>query len=76
MNNDRRKRLDAITSCIQGLVADLECVRDEEQEAYDNMPEGLQQGERGQDMEESIARMDDALSSLGDAESGAEDAKQ
>lgn len=48
MNKVRRKRVqDAITK-IEEAKAILEDAQDEEQAAFDNMPEGLQYGERGE----------------------------
>lgn len=54
----------AATSDIQEIRDELEAVRDEEQEAFDNMPEGLQQGERGQASEAAIEAIESALSEL------------
>lgn len=79
MNNEGRKRIDAIMKDIEGqakakeeiatlleelngkisdfkeafgdIATAIEELRDEEQEKFDNMPEGLQQGERGQAIE-------------------------
>lgn len=39
---------------------------EEEQEALDNMPESLQEGERGQQMQEYIDTMDDVLYDVND----------
>ena len=47
----------------------LEMVRDEEQEAFDGMPENLQGSERGQQMEEYIYTMEEAVDNLLDIES-------
>ena len=67
MNNQRRKMLGNIISRIEAVKMDLEAVRDEEQYAYDNMPESLQGGERGQLMEEALGYMDEAVESLDEA---------
>jgi len=48
MNNERRKEIDRIISELQGLLSNIDDVLSEEQDAYDNMPEGLQQSERGE----------------------------
>lgn len=80
MNKDRRKQLSELCDRVKaleekinelkelrdGIVTDLESVRDEEQEALDNLPESLQNGERWQDMRSSIDSMESALSSLED----------
>ena len=76
MNADRRKKLNALQDLLQqtGLSAAmdnlkairdaLEGVRDEEQEAFDNLPEGLQSAERGQDMEAAIEALTEAFETL------------
>ncbi|WP_241178790.1 hypothetical protein [Serratia marcescens] len=48
MNADRRKRLSEIFVKIEQIKGEVEDIRDEEQNAFDSMPEGLQQSERGQ----------------------------
>lgn len=47
-------------------LAIIEGVRDDEQEAYDNMPEGLQCSERGEQMYEYVSTLDDAVDSIND----------
>lgn len=46
------------------IHGDLESIRDDEQEALDNLPESVQGGERGQDMENAISEMENAMSVL------------
>lgn len=55
MNNARRKELDKISQELQSLVERLETVKDEEQESYENMPDGLQASERGEKSENAIS---------------------
>lgn len=64
MNASRRKSLKSIAEGISALQAELEAVRDEEQEAFDNMPQSLQDGEKGSSMQDGISNLDDAISSL------------
>ncbi len=73
MNADRRKRLQAVidqinaaASILESAKGDLEDIKGEEQEAFDNMPESFQQGERGQASESAIDNMDTALDGLPD----------
>lgn len=47
----------------------LEEVKDEEQEAHDNLPESIQYGERGEEMEGYIEMMDESIGYLEDANS-------
>lgn len=64
MNKARRKELYRIICLIDEARERLELVRDEEQEAFDNMPEGLQMSERGEQMEEYIGIIEEMLDSL------------
>ena len=72
MNADRRKRIEELTVEVReklaGLIDDIrneaESIKDEEQEAFDNLPESLQSGEKGDAMQESISRLEDAVSSI------------
>lgn len=47
------------------LVGELESIRDQEQDKFDNMPEGFQQGEVGMKIEERISVLDEWISELG-----------
>lgn len=67
MNADRRKTLAKIAETIEAAKTDLESIRDEEQEAFDNMPEGMQQGERGTAMEAAVQELDEAIDGLDSA---------
>ena len=54
MNKQRRKQIAAAIELIEQAQAILEEVIAEEQEAFDNLPEGIQASERGELMEEYI----------------------
>ena len=84
MNQDRRAKIETAVEVLrsaletmQELHATLESLRDEEQEAFDNLPEGLQQADRGQSMEAIASALDDAVdtlsSALGDIDNVADD---
>lgn len=71
MNKDRRKaigaiavQLDKLRSMIEDLKSDAESLRDEERDYFDNMPESLQQGDRGQAAEAAADALDEAVSEL------------
>jgi hypothetical protein len=64
MNKDRRTSLEAIANKIDGLKCELETLRDEEQEYFDNMPESLQGSDKGETAENAISNLDDAINSL------------
>ena len=76
MNKQRRKALDAIMGKIDEAKAELENLRDEEQEYFDNMPQSFQQGDKGQKAESAISYMEDAISELESAYSNIENAKE
>lgn len=68
MNNARRVRLAKIVEQIDGIRADVEELRDAEEEAFDGLPESIQAGERGDRMQDAIGALEEALSSLEDAQ--------
>lgn len=68
MNKVRRKRLAEAIDLINQAKGILEKVKDEEQEAYDNLPESFQYGERGEQMQEYIDSMDEAYENLDEME--------
>ena len=72
MNNKRRaevKRImqklkDDVYSLLDKAREELEIVRDDEQEAYDNLPESLQYSDKGEDMERCIEALDEMMDYL------------
>lgn len=64
MNKERRTRISGVINNLETCKEDLENVRDSEQEALDNMPESLQESERGQTMETNIEIFEDVINSL------------
>jgi hypothetical protein len=76
MNKDRRKALADVAGQIEDMLANvsairemLEAARDEEQEFYDNMPESIQGGEKGENAQAAIDAMESVLSELENVES-------
>lgn len=61
MNNPRRKRIAAIQGKLSELMEELNAILEEEQEAFDNFPETLQESERGQVMQEAIDNLEYAV---------------
>lgn len=49
---------------LSKLIEELSAIRDEEQDAFDNLHENFQYGSQGETMQEGIDVMDEALSSL------------
>jgi len=68
MNNQRRKEINAVLNELADLRSRIETIQSEEQDAYDNMPEGLQQSERGEKAEQACSELDDAISAFDDLE--------
>ena len=66
MNKNRRSQLDKAHSLILEAQEIVASVRDEEQEARDNLPENLQYSERAETIEEYISTLDDTESTLDD----------
>lgn len=67
MRQATRKRLVAIKSelevyklKIEDIGTELREMAEREQESYDNLPEGLQQADRGTEMQENASALDDA----------------
>lgn len=65
MNKNRRKAIGDIYDKLIDIQSDLEYIRDEEQEAFDNLPESIQYSERGERMEEYISSLEEALDNVG-----------
>ena len=67
MNNERRKKIEKIREDLDGLMALVEELAEEEQEAFDNLPESLQDTERGEAMQTAIDNLDNLQNSLEEA---------
>lgn len=63
MNKARRNRIADVQTQLEALKQDIDAILSEEQEAYDNMPESLQESERGQAMQEAIDALESAIGS-------------
>ena len=64
MNAQRRKALAEAIDFIYKAHSILETVKDEEQEAYDNLPESIQYSDRGEQMSENVDNLDEIYESL------------
>lgn len=54
----RRKQIQEASELIVKAQGIIESVKDDEQEAHDNLPESIKYGEKGQQMEEYIDMLD------------------
>lgn len=64
MNNAQRKQIEAIKAILDEQIAELETLRDAEQEKFDNLSDGLQMSEKGQRLEEVIAELEEAIENI------------
>jgi hypothetical protein len=71
MNNARRREIDREAAdlrealeALDNVRANLENLRDEEQEYLDAMPEGLQQSDRGEVAQAAIERIEEVIDAL------------
>ena len=76
MNQQRRKKLEKLHELMTEISGQLEEIKDEEQEAYDDMPESLQESERGQAMYQAVENLESAIDSLSEALDHTEEAQQ
>lgn len=64
MNKNRRKQIAKAIQKIEEARTLIEIVRDEEQEAFENMPDGIQSSGRGEKMGETISSLDEAIDDI------------
>lgn len=64
MNAARRKTLADLAERLSAIRSELETVAEAEREAFDNLPEGLQQGEKGERMSEAADALDSVVADL------------
>jgi ABC-type transporter Mla subunit MlaD len=77
MNKERRAHIGEILNELGNLKDQVDAVASDEQDAFDSMPEGLQNSDRGQSMEQAADALDEAgallsevLGLLSDAQDG------
>lgn len=76
MNAQRRNEITKLIECLENLASDVRAVAEEEQEYYDNMPESLQGGEKGEAAEAAAQCLEDAAGELEEIVNQLEEAKQ
>lgn len=67
MNKQRRKIINGAITKLEEAQIELESVKDDEEEAFNNLPESLQSGDRGEAMSEAIDNLESAISSIEEA---------
>lgn len=63
---NRKKQIEAVQHDVEIVAANLEALIEELQEAYDNMPESIQMGERGDTAQDRIQTLETWLENLND----------
>ena len=66
MNNKRRKTIAVVINSLENLSSDLADVAQEKSDAYENMPESIQQSDRGSIIEDNIYNLEDCISQIND----------
>ena len=64
MNAQGRKEIAKYIASLEEIKDKLDSMMDEEQDKFDNMPEGLQESERGEAMQEAIEQLETACDNL------------
>lgn len=67
MNKAQQKLVDNAETCLAEAIAELETVRDQLQEAFDEKSEKWQEGEAGEEMQQKIAQMEEAIEAITEA---------
>lgn len=66
MNNTRRKSLRELIEKTEGIKQEIEEIKTEEEEYYNNMPSSVQDGEKGDRAQTVIEYLDEAMTATGD----------
>lgn len=76
MNKTQRTQIEKWIESIIEIKEGVESMQEEEQDKLDNMPENLQESERGEQMQNGIENLDAAASSLEEAIDSLNDATE
>lgn len=64
MNKERRERLEEIHQRLLEIAGEIEEIAGEEEEAYDNLPAGIRDSERGQKMSDNVDNLYSVLTNM------------
>lgn len=67
MNNTRRKQLKEITAEIEEAIERIRFLQEEEEQAFENLPDGIKESERGQQMEDAAYTLESAADDIENA---------
>lgn len=76
MNNQRRKQITKIINDLENSKDDITDILQEEEEAFDNMPENLLGSERAEQSQNAIDLLNDAINNLDEAINNLEEAQE
>lgn len=66
MNKSRRQELKLIISELEEIQTRIEMVKDEEGDAFENLPDGIKYSEKGEKMSENVETLNDVYDSIFD----------
>jgi uncharacterized coiled-coil protein SlyX len=69
MNKGQRKQISALIDKLDEIRTEMEQLGEDEQEKFDNMPEGIQDSERGDKMQEAADMLAEQSSAIEDIQS-------
>lgn len=64
MNKQRRSVLRNIIDRLNPIKDEIEAVMDDEQDAYDNLPDGLRESDRGEQMADNVSELQGVINTL------------
>lgn len=64
MNKARRAKLNRLLETLADAEQDLSAILEEEQNAFDNLPESLQLSEKGEDMQTGVDTLTECVDQL------------
>lgn len=67
MNKQNRRDIEKLIEKLDEVKTDLEFMQDDEESKYDNLPEGIQDSDRGDAMQEAIEYLGYAVDSIDEA---------
>lgn len=67
MNKDRRKQLAELRGRLDTIAEELGTIQGEEQDYFDNMPESMQNGAKGESAQEATDALGSAWDCINDA---------
>ena len=67
MNEARRKLLAKLTVELYAIKSKVEEIKDDESDAFENLPDGTKEGEKGEQMEASMEAMQEAMDNIENA---------